>query len=101
MRVTTIATLAALAAGATITTQSGGLLAGETVPVLISSPSGAFVGTAQLQTSVDGITWTNVGPVVTTAGATLVAITLSNYLRLNASAYTSGNVSAVAFNAVG
>ena len=98
MRIVPIGTLAALAAGATVNTQSAGLLPGETVPILLSSPSGAFVGTASLQTSVDGTTFTNVGPSVTSAGTQLAAVRLENFIRLNVSAYTSGNVSAVAFN---
>lgn len=101
MRVTPIATLAAVAAGATITTQSAGLLPGEAVPVLLSSPSGAFVGSAQLQTSVDGTAFTNVGTAVTSAGTDIQVITLSNFIRLNCTAFTSGNIKAVAFNELG
>lgn len=101
MRVTTIATLSAAGAGASVTTQSGGLLPGETVPVLLSSPSGAFVGSAQVQTSVDGTTWTNAGTAVTTAGADIQAIKLENFIRLNCTAYTSGNVKALALGDLG
>lgn len=98
MRVTAIASLSAVAAGATVTTQSAGMLPGEVVPVLLSSPDGAFAGSAQLQTSPDGTTWTNVGTAVTTAGTQIQAITLSNYLRLNCTARTAGTVAAVALN---
>lgn len=101
MRVVTIGSLSALGAGASVSTQSAGLLPGETVPVILSSPGGAFAGTAQLQTSVDGTTWTNVGPSVTTAGTDVAAVTLSNFIRLNVSAFTSGSVKAVALNDLG
>lgn len=98
MRVVPIATLAAVAAGATVTTQSAGMLPGEVVPVLIHSPGGAFVGSAQLQTSPDGTAWTNVGTAHTSAGTSVQAITLSNYLRLNCTAFTSGSITATALN---
>lgn len=98
MRVTPIASLSAVSAGDAVTTQSAGMLPGETVPVLLSSPDGAFAGSAQLQTSPDGATWTNVGTAHASAGAQIQAITLSNYLRLNCTARSAGTVAAVALN---
>lgn len=101
MRIVSIGSLTSAAASAAVTTQSAGLLAGETVPVLVASPTGAFVGTASLQTSPDGTTWTNAGPSLTTAGVQLVALPLSNFVRLNCSAFTSGSIAATAFNDLG
>lgn len=98
MRIQLIGSLTSVAASTAISTQSAGLLAGEVVPVLVGSPTGAFVGTASLQTSVDGTTWTNVGPSLTTAGVQLVAVPLSNFIRLNCTAFTSGSIAATAFN---
>lgn len=101
MRIASLGTLAAVAAGTALSTQAAGFLAGETVPVLVSSPGGAFAGTASLQTSVDGVTYSNVGPSITAGGTVLVAVPLSNFLRLNVSAFTSGNVAATVFNDLG
>ncbi len=101
MKTTVLGTLAAVAATTAVECNKGGLLVGESVPVLLSSPGGAFVGTAQLQTSPDNVTWTNVGTAVTTAGTQIQEIKLSSWLRLNCSAYTSGNVAATAFGTIG
>lgn len=100
MRVFSLGTLTSATAGTAVAATSG-LLAGETVPVLVSSPGAAFVGTANLQTSVDGTTYSNVGPSITTAGTQIVAVPMSNFIRLNCSAFTSGSIAATAFNDVG
>lgn len=96
MKIKQSAILAALAAGATINTNEAGLLPGMQVAAIIGSPGGAFVGSAQLQTSVDGTTWVNAtgSTAVTGPGLNIQAITLAQYLRLNVTAYTSGNIQA-------
>lgn len=97
------AILAALAAGATIPTNSAGFMPGMVVPAVIGSPGGAFVGSAILQTSEDGTTWgTATGAAaVTGPGLNIQNITLKQYLRMNVTAYTSGNIQATALSNVG
>ena len=99
MQIVNLGALGAVAATAAVATNRGGLLPGETVGVMLSSPAGAFAGAAQLQTSLDNITWTNVGVAHANAGASLQAITLSNFIRLNVTAVTAGSVSAVLIGA--
>lgn len=96
MKIKQSAILAALAAGATINTTEAGFLPGMTIPAIIGSPGGAFVGSAILQTSVDGTTWgTATGAsAVTGPGLNIQAVKLENYVRLNVTAYTSGNIQA-------
>lgn len=88
------AILAALAAGAIISTTELGFLPGMKVAAVIGSPGGAFVGSAIVQTSEDGTTWgTATGAVaVTGPGLNVQEVTLKQYLRLNVTAYTSGNI---------
>ena len=100
MRVANIGSLAAVAASASLSTQGLGLLPGDVVPVFLSSPDAAFAGSAQVQTSVDGTTWNNVGTAVTTAGTQIQAITLQNFIRLNCTARTAGTIAAVGLNDV-
>jgi hypothetical protein len=97
------AILAALAAGATITTQEAGFLPGMTVPAIIGSPGGAFVGSAILQTSEDGSTWGTASgaSAVTGAGLNIQSVVLKQYIRLNVIAYTSGNIQATLLSDVG
>lgn len=96
MKVKQSALLASVVAGATINTQEAGFLPGMVVPVLLASPSGAFVGSAIIQTSEDGTTWaTGGGAVAVTAGGlNIQQITLKQYIRLNCTAYTSGGIQA-------
>lgn len=101
MRTTSIGSLAAVAASAAVACDKGGLLVGEKVPVLISSPDGAFAGSAQIQTSPDATTWTNVGTAHASAGAQIQEITLSSHIRLNCTARTAGTVAAVAISTIG
>jgi hypothetical protein len=97
-----LGTLAAVAAGASLATTGLGFLPGESVKAEIFSPNGAFVGTARIQTSVDGTVWTDVGPAThTTPGFNTYMITLANFIRLNCTAFTSGNVKAVVVNEIG
>ena len=83
-------------AGETISTQDAGFLPGMQVAALIGSPSNAFVGTAVIQTSVDGTTWaTATGAAnVTAPGLNVQTITLAQFIRINVTAYTSGNIQA-------
>lgn len=102
MRMLDLGTLAAVAAGTSIATTGLGFLPGESVKAEIFSPGGAFVGSARMQTSVDGTTWTDVGPAVhTTAGYNTFMITLANFIRLNMTAFTSGSLKAVVINDIG
>lgn len=96
MKIKQSAILAAFAAGATINTSEAGLLPGMIVPVVIGSPGAAFVGSAIIQTSEDGSTWgTGSGAVaVTGPGLNIQQVTLKQYIRLNVTAYTSGNIQA-------
>ncbi len=90
------AILAALAAGATIATTEIGFLPGMKVAAVIGSPAGAFVGSAIVQTSEDGTTWgTATGAVaVTGPGLNVQEVTLKQFIRLNVTAFTSGNIQA-------
>jgi len=93
------AILSAAAAGATINTNESGLCPGMKIVAEIGSPGAAFVGSAIVQTSEDGSTWgTATGAVaVTGPGLNIQEITLKQYLRLNVTAYTSGNIQASFF----
>lgn len=90
------ATLSASGAGATISTTEAGYLPGMRIPVLLHSPGGAFSGSAILQTSQDGTTWATAtgATAVTTGGTDVQNITLQQFIRLNCTAYTSGNIRA-------
>lgn len=103
MKLKQTAILAALAAGATITTEEAGFLPGMQVPAIIGSPSGAFVGSAILQTSEDGTTWgTGTGAAaVTGPGLNIQNITLKQKIRLNVTAYTSGDIQATLMSDIG
>jgi hypothetical protein len=101
MRALDLGTLSAVAAGASTPTQGNGFLPGESAKLEIFSPDAAFAGSAQVQTSVDGTTWTNVGVAHTSAGYNSYMITLTNYIRLNATARTAGSVKAVVFDDIG
>lgn len=96
MKIKQSALLASVVAGATITTTEAGFLPGMVVPVVLGSPSGAFVGSAVIQTSEDGTTWgTGTGAVAVTApGVNIQSVTLKQFIRLNCTAYTSGNIQA-------
>lgn len=103
MKLLQSAILAALAAGATINTKEAGFLPGITVPAIIGSPGGAFVGSAILQTSVDGTNWSTAtgASAVTSAGLNIQNVKLEEYIRLNVTAYTSGNIQATLLSNVG
>lgn len=87
--------LSSVAAGSTVTTQGSQCLPGSRAIARIFSTDGAFAGSAQIQTSPDGTTWTNVGRALTSAGSDHFNITLSSYVRLNCTARSAGTVRAV------
>lgn len=95
MRFVLVASLAAVSASTGVSTQSGGMLPGETVGVLLSSPDGAFAGSGQLQTSPDNATWTNVGTAQASVGTKINIIALDRFIRLNVTARTAGTLEAV------
>lgn len=101
MRMLDLGTLAAVAAGTSFPTNGLGFLPGESVKAEIFSPGGAAVGSAQIQTSPDGTNWTNVGTAHANGGYNTFMITLSNFIRLNMTAFTSGNIKAVVINDIG
>jgi hypothetical protein len=96
MKLKQTAVLAALAAGATINTEEAGFMPGMKVPALVYSPSGAFVGSGVIETSEDGTTWaTATGATARTGPALAIQeITLKQKIRLNITAYTSGDLQA-------
>lgn len=96
MKVKQSALLASVVAGATINTREAGFLPGMQVPVVLGSPGGAFVGSAVVQTSQDGTTWATAtgATAVTAGGVNIQVITLAQFVRLNCTAYTSGNIQA-------
>lgn len=100
MRFLDLGTLASVAATTSIATAGSGLLPGDSAVIDIFSPGGAFAGSAQVQTSPDNSTWTNVGSAVV-GGADKFQITLSSYIRLNCTARTAGSVKAVVLNDIG
>jgi hypothetical protein len=101
MRILDLGTLAAVAAGTSFPTRGTGFLPGEQVVVNFGSvAAAAFAGSAQVQTSVDGTTWGNVGSAFVGAADTQ-QITLSNFIRLNCTARTAGSVKAVVVNEIG
>lgn len=88
-------TLTSAASSTSIPTSSSGFLPGMQVVVDVYAPTnGAFSGTVRWQTSVDGTTWDNVGVAFTTTGGGFNTqnITLSNFIRLTCTAFTSGAV---------
>lgn len=101
MRALDLGTLSAVAAGTTFPTTGNGFLPGESVKVEISSPDGAFAGSAQVQVSNDGTTWENVGVAHTSIGSNTFMVTLKNFARLNATARTAGSVKATLVNDIG
>lgn len=101
MRMLQTTALAAVAASPAIATTSSGFLPGMTAVVMLHSPAGAVVGTAILQTSVDGTTWTTAVDAagtalsaVTTIGPNMQTVRLAQFIRLNMTAWTSGNLQA-------
>lgn len=56
---------------------------------------GTFVGTVDLQESVDGVTWLDVSGESTTTPAKLAIPSTAVFARINVSAYTSGDVESV------
>jgi hypothetical protein len=94
MRVLLVGSLAAVAASAALQTQTNGILPGEAIAVVVSSPDGLFAGSAQLQTSPDNVTWTNVGAAMTANGAKVNAIVADRFIRLNCTARTAGTIEA-------
>lgn len=100
MRLLDLGTLSAVAAGTSFSTAGLGFLPGDTVVAEIFSPGGAFSGSAQVQTSPDGTTWTNVGSAVT-AGADKFLIQLSNFVRMNCTARSAGSVKGVLVSIIG
>jgi hypothetical protein len=95
MRMIELGLLSAVASGTSFPTMGLGFLPGENAKVEIFSPTGDFAGSAQVQTSVDNVTWNNVGTAHTNAGYNTFMIGLQNYVRLNATARTAGSVKAV------
>ncbi|MBA3588190.1 hypothetical protein [Methylibium sp.] len=100
MRQLDLGTLAAVAVGTSFSTQGAGFLPGELAVARIFSPGGAFAGSAKIQTSPDGTTWTDAG-VAVTGGTDSFTVTLSGFARLNCTARTAGSVKAVLENSIG
>ena len=84
--------LSAVATSTAIRSDGEGYLSNVGVVADIYATGAAFVGSAQWQTSPDNITWTNTG--VAFAGGTFNTqnLTLNEYTRLNATAFTSGPI---------
>ena len=86
-----------LTASGTVTTtlnmNETGFLPGMQVPVFYHSPTGSFVGSANLQTSIDNLNWNNaIGSSTITAAGPIHNITLQQYMRLFAGTVTSGSI---------
>lgn len=96
MKIRQSAVLSATGAGASLSFNENGFLPQTNVPCIIASPGGAFVGSAIVQSSVDGTTWvTATGATAVTAGGTSIQmITPAQFMRLNVTAFTSGNIQA-------
>lgn len=89
-----IGTGTAVAAGSTITNNISPFAEGQRVLAAAHSKGGAFVGSATLQDSDNGTTWTDIaGAVAADAGTKFFNITLKKYIRINTTAFTSGSVS--------
>lgn len=101
MRALDLGTLSAVSSGTSMATTGLGFLPGETAKLEIFSPDAAFAGSGQVQTSVDGTTWNNVGVAHTSAGYNTYMVTLSNFARLNVTARTAGGLKAVLFDDIG
>lgn len=89
-----IGTAGSVAAGSTITNNTSPFMEGASVVVMAHALTGAFTGSAKLQESDDGTTWSDIsGAVAADAGVDFFQITLKKYIRINCTAYTSGGVS--------
>lgn len=68
---------------------------GKTGVAVLSSPGGAFVGTAKIEASDDGSTWADAiaGQAMTGPGTYIVPVVGARNYRVNVTAYTSGSIS--------
>ena len=86
------AAITSVAASTSISTRQSGFMAGTKGIAIANGVTAAFVGSAIWQTSPDGTTWTNQGVAFTGGLVNIQQITLSEFLRLNVTAYTSGGI---------
>lgn len=94
MEVKEIGTGTSVAAGATVTNDTSPFAAGMRVLVMAHSKGAAFSGSAKLQESDDGTTWSDIaGAVAADAGVDFFNITLKKFIRINTTAFTSGSIS--------
>lgn len=71
--------------------------AGDTLQIahvdeLTVQASGTFVGTIQLEGSVDGSSWGQIGSDITATGVLLSSQNIYKFIRGNVTAYTSGTI---------
>lgn len=89
-----IGTATAVAAGSTINNDTSPFMIGQKVTVMAHALTGAFVGSATLQESDNGTTWTDIaGAVTADAGTKFFTVTLKKHIRSNCTAFTSGSAS--------
>lgn len=94
MKLKQSAVLNSVVAGAAISMAEAGFLPNMQVVAILASPAAAFVGSAIVQTSVDGTTWTTApgATAVTAGGVSIQAVTVAQFVRLNMTAFTSGSL---------
>lgn len=92
MQMKQTAVLSAVAPSTAITTKESSFQSGTKVVAIANGVTAAFVGSAQWQTSVDGTTWVNQGVAFTGGLVNIQNITLTENVRLNVTAYTSGGI---------
>lgn len=102
MKVLQSTALSSAAASAAIATKESGFLPGMPAVAFLHSPAGAFAGTAVVQTSEDGSAWaTAEGAAAVSAPGAIQNIKLKQFVRLNVSAFTSGNIQLSVLSNVG
>ena len=100
-RTLAIGTLTSATTSTAVATGTTPFIQGNPATLLLHSTTGAFVGSAKLQSSDDNSTFDDVSGAVL-AGPGLIAMniaSLAKYYRLNCTAYTSGSVSATLMGA--
>ena len=96
MKVKQTTALGSVVASAAVAMSEAGFLPGMQVPVWLNAPAGSFVGSAIIQSSENGTTgWvTATGATAVTSSGSIQNITLQQFMRLNATAWTSGSIQA-------
>jgi hypothetical protein len=99
MKHLSLGSLTSATTGSAIELNTTPFMQGNTLLAEICAPTGAFSGTAKLQSSDDNSTWADIASsTLTTTTGGLLHVNIADapkYIRLNCTSYTSGTVKAV------